>query len=160
MIGKLSLTIRLGALLLAWLFTAAAGAQDRPADLVAITVLNGFVQQDVAAIQQVSTALNADLLQRILDGTANADPLFGRDRATAARQWDGTLLPARYERYVAFVPFAINGPNGPAPLASGVDGPYLVVRLQLEGTDTPTWRYADIGLFPRASYENRSAEPL
>ncbi|MEL6889924.1 MAG: hypothetical protein AAFO86_14610, partial [Pseudomonadota bacterium] len=145
------------AVVLAGVMATAAGAQDRQADVAAAAILTGFVNGDVAEIQRHTGPVNALRLQAILDGDLSPDTLLGTEAAQAAAQSDGQILPVRYERLLAFAPFAVSGPNGPAPLDTATnDAIYFVLRLSRE-TETAPWSYQGVGRMPRTSYENRAA---
>ncbi|MEJ6388532.1 hypothetical protein [Gymnodinialimonas ulvae] len=149
---------RVIAMLLAGLIATHAAAQVRQADVTAAAILTGFVNADVAAIQRHATTVSALRLQRIVDGEIDAATLFDPAAAQAAAQWDGQMHPARFERYLAVVPFAISGPDGPVSLSAGAGELYFVLRLARD-TDYSPWGYQGVGRMPRASYEARAADP-
>lgn len=142
------------------LMATSAFAQDRPAERVAATVLAGFQARDATVIRDHSTLLNARVIQDIINTEAGAASLFSPARAQAAVAWNGEILPARYERFIAYVPFAIDTPDGPMPLSSGASGPYLAIWLSRDAPNDPTWRYARIVRLLQETYLNRAADPF
>lgn len=130
-----------------------AQAQEFSADRVAASILTGYQTQDAVLIATHSNATNADFFAAVVAGTESPSELFEGTRGEAGINWDGLILPQRYnDRGRAIVPFAIEGPAGPAALGSGVEGRYMAIVLTLDGAEDTTWGFEDINYIDRAAY--------
>lgn len=133
--------------------TPMASAQEYSPESVAAAVLTGFVQRDVAMIAGHSNGTNVGFFADIASGAEDVSELWDADRGNAGLQWDGMILPVRYNtRGNAIVPFAIEGPAGPAALGSGVAGRYLSVVLTLDSPDDTSWGFEDINYIAPSDY--------
>lgn len=133
--------------------TPMAVAQEYSAGSVAAAVLTGFVQRDVAMIAGHSNETNAGFFADLASGAEDVSELWDADRGNAGMQWDGMILPVRYnDRGHAIVPFAIEGATGPASLTTGVDGRYMSVVLTLDSPEDTTWGFEDINYIRPADY--------
>lgn len=142
------------AALVALTTTPMAQAQEHSPEAVAASILTGFQQRDVTMIAGHSNETNAVFFTALAAGTEDLNDLWGADRGGAGALWDGMILPVRYRnRSTALVPFAIEGPDGPAALGSGVAGRYMSVVLTLDSADDSTWGFEDINYTDRDAFE-------
>jgi hypothetical protein len=128
----------------------AANAQDATA--AALAILEGFRSADPA---QITPHLNASNTLRY----AAPAQILDMSRADIAAQWDGTILPPRYERTTAFVPFAIDGPDGLVSVTSDADGVYIALNLSLDEASDTTWGLRSITRVMPQTYDARASEP-
>ncbi|MEJ6394949.1 hypothetical protein V8J82_16920 [Gymnodinialimonas sp. 2305UL16-5] len=128
-------------------------AQTQPANVVAGQILNAFVARDVAQIARFSNAQNASFFGDVLAGEQDDALVFNGIEGRAAANWDGSVLPVRYDdNGRAIIPYAIEASPEALSLNSGADGRLIVLRLSLDGAGDDSWGLDDLRIMPRDRY--------
>lgn len=126
-----------------------AHAQDHGPEAVASAILNAFVAHDVATIGAHSSAFN---FARVQAGEVDGSSVFNGLEGRAATQWDGLILPARYDDGYAIVPFAIEVGNDAHSLSTQSEGRLIAIILTLDGADDRTWGIDDLDVVQPEAY--------
>ncbi len=129
-----------------------AHAQDHGPEAVASTILNAFVARDVATIGAHSSAFNEGFFARVQAGEVDGSSVFNGLEGRAATQWDGLILPARYDDGYAIVPFAIEVGDDAQSLSTQSQGRLIAIILTLDGPDDRTWGIDDLDVVQPEAY--------